>query len=70
MTFEHNYLADEFCGRRFVISNVRAGVQNSMKAPFVFVRKGIRNLKCYVASTKSLVLMQMCSGEHTLNQHV
>ena len=45
--------------------------QNSIKTPSVFVRKGIWDLKCYVvAPAQSLVQKQVCSGRHTLNQHV
>ena len=48
----------------------RSGVQNCIETPLVFVRKGIRNLKCYVDVVKSLVRKRVCNGKLTLNQHV
>ena len=50
--------------------NERSGVRNSVKTPLVFVRKGIRNLKCYVAPAKSWIQKRVCSDRHTLNQHI
>ena len=54
----------------YELLNDRSGVQNSLKAPSVFVRKGIRNLKSCVAPAKSLIRKRACSSRHTLNQQL
>ena len=55
---------------RYGLQSERSEVQNSTETPLVFVRKGIRNVKCYVALVQSLVRKRGCSGRNTLNQHV
>ena len=52
----------------YELQNLRYGVQKSLKAPLIFVRKGFWNLKCYVASAKSLVRKRVCRGRYPLNQ--
>ena len=61
--------------RRGVVVLLRASERKMWSTKFyknilVFVRKGIRNLKCYVAPAKSLIWKRVCSGRHTLNQIV
>ena len=52
------------------LQSKRSGVDNSIEIPLVFVGKGIRNLKCYVAPVQSLVRKRVCRGRHRMNQDV
>ena len=51
-----------------LISQLKVGVRNSIMTPLVFVKKGIRNLKCCFAAIKCVVGKQVDSGRHSLNQ--
>ena len=63
------------CSRRgvvvFVVGFRAKGLEfKTLETPLVFVGKGIRNLKCYVAPVQILVRKRVCSGRHTLNRRV
>ena len=53
---------------RYGLQSERSGVESSMETPLVFVRKSIRNLKCYVAPVQSrfereCVVVEKCTSE-------
>ena len=65
-------LTFQSCFQNF-IEKKKSGVPNCIETLLVFVRKGIQNLKWYVATVKSLDRKRVCSsysGRNTLNQNV
>ena len=56
-------------GNCFGLSNKKSEVRNSIRALLIFIRKGIRILKCCASPAKSLFRKRLFGDRNALNQH-